>query len=237
MAFCSRWTACFVSCLALSGCASNDLMVKRLAESEAKIEHLIQADKKNEHRVNELAGQIQVLDDRIKGSDSQLMQLQTSVREIRIMQNELASRGAQATTTQIAVVNPDPASKGKDDGPPPEYVKAFGLYSANNFNAAIEAFETFLSHAPQSDYVANATYWIGECHYSLSDFPKALIVFQKVLDSYPKSTKVPDAMLKRGYTLAAMKEREKATRTFEELIRTHPSSPAAAKARERLTAN
>lgn len=237
MAFCSRWTACFVSCLVMTGCASNDLTVKRLAEAEAKIEHLIQTDKKNVLAVNELSGQIQALDDRIKGSDSQFKQMQTSLREVRVMQDELATRSAQKNTPKIAVVNPEPVSKGKDSGPPAEYVTAFGLYSANNFAAAIEAFIVFLSHAPQSDYAANANYWIGECHYSLSDLPKALIAFQKVLDSYPKSSKAPDAMLKRGYTLYAMKERDKATRTFEDLIRTYPSSPAAAKARERLTAN
>jgi tol-pal system protein YbgF len=237
MSFCSRSTVCFVSCLILSGCASSDLMVKRLAEAEAKIEHLIQTDKKNEQRVNELNGQIQTLDDRIKGSDAQLKLLQGSVREVRVMQDELATRGAQTVTPKIAVVNPEPPPKNRDSGPPAEYLKAFGLYSANNFPAAIEAFELFLSHTPKSDYAANAVYWIGECHYSLSDLPKAMIDFQKVLDNYPKSSKAPDAMLKRGYTLAAMNERDKAMRTFEELIRAYPSSPAAAKARERLTSN
>jgi tol-pal system protein YbgF len=237
MAFCARWTAGFLSCLALSGCASSDLMVKRLAESEAKIEHLIQTDKKNEQRLNELTGQIQAIDDRSRDSALQLKQMQASLRELYNRQDELLSRGAQAVTPKIAVVNPEPATKGKEGGPPAEYVKAFGLYSANNFAAAIEAFEAFLSQAPQSDYAANATYWIGECHYSLSDLSKALLAFQKVQDSYPKSTKVPDAMLKRGYTLTAMKERDKATRIFEELIRSYPSSPAAARARERLTAN
>jgi len=237
MAFPSRLTACFVSCLALSGCASNDLMVKRLAEAEAKIEHLIQTDKKNEQRVNEISGQIQVLDDRIKMSDSQLKQLNSSLAEVRVHQNELATREIQAPTPKIAVVNPEPVTKSRDSGPPAEYVNAFGLYSSNNFSAAIEAFEAFIAHFPKSDYVANATYWIGECHYSLSDLPKALAVFQKVLDNYPKSSKAPDAMLKRGFTLAAMKERDKAARTFEELIKAYPSSPAAAKARERLTAN
>jgi TolA-binding protein len=44
-------------------------------------------------------------------------------------------------------------------------------------------------------------------------------------------------MLKLGYTLAAMKEKGKANAIFENLIKSYPSSPAAAKARERLTAH
>lgn len=232
-----RWTACITACFALFGCASGDLMIKRQAEAEAKIEHLIQADKKHEQRMNELTGQIQSLEDQAKGSSAQLRQLQASLRELRTAQEESAARAVQTVTPKIEVVNPESVPSIKDSGPPAEYVKAFGLYSANNFSSAIQAFEAFLISAPRSDYAANATYWIGECHYSLSDLPKSLIYFQKVVDTYPKSAKAPDALLKLGYSQAAMKERDKARRTFEYLIRTYPSSPAAAKARERLTAN
>ena len=238
MAFGIRQTACILSSLALTGCASHDLMVKRQAEAEAKIEHLIQADKKNVQRMNELSGQIQSLEEQSKGSAVQIKQLQTSLREVRTAQEEITARIVQPVVTpKIEVVNPEPAPKTKDSGPPAEYVKAFGLYSANNFVGAIEAFEAYLVHAPQSDYAANATYWIGECHYSLSDLPKSLIFFQKVVDTFPKSAKAPDALLKLGYAQSALKERDKARKTFEYLVKTYPSSPAAAKARERLTAN
>ncbi|NVN89802.1 MAG: tol-pal system protein YbgF [Desulfuromonadales bacterium] len=230
-------TVCFLTCLALTGCASQDLMVKRQSEAEAKIEHLIQADKKSTQRMNELSGQIQTLDEQTRSYDSQIKQLQASIRELRTSQSELAVRALQPPTPKIEVVNQDVAPKNRESGPPAEYVKAFGLYSSNNFSAAIEAFQAFLAHAPKSDYAANAVYWTGECHYSLNDLSKSLASFQKVVDLYPGSTKVPDALLKLGYTQAAMKERDKSVKTFEELIRRYPSSPAAAKARERLTAN
>lgn len=232
-----RLTACITACFALFGCASSDLMIKRQAEAEAKIEHLIQTDKKNVQRMNELSVQIHSLEEQGRNSAAQVRQLQTSLRETRAAQEDAAARIVQASTPKIEVVNQEPAPKSKESGPPAEYVKAFGLYSANNFNAAIQAFEAFLVHAPQSEYAANATYWIGECHYSQSDLPNSLIFFQKVVDSYPKSTKAPDALLKLGYTQSAMKERDKAMKTFEYLVKTYPGSPAAAKARERMTAN
>ncbi len=234
-------TACLIWCFVFSGCAGNDLMVKRQAETEAKLEQLLQTGKKVEKRVNELSAQTQVLDDQAKTSSLQLKQLQDTIQELRIAQEDLKARVAllvqQAATPKVEVVNPEVAPKGKDAGPPPEYVKAFGLYSANNFPAAIEAFEAFLKENPQSDYISNAIYWIGECHYSQSDLVNALAAFQKVVENHPRSSKAPDAMLKMGYTLAAMKEKDKATATFENLIKSYPSSPAAAKARERLTAN
>ena len=237
----SRWITGVVFCFALTGCAANDLMLKRQSESEAKVEHLIQSDKKAEARLNELAGQIQIRDEQAKATASQINHLQETIRDLRTAQDEVKARllllAQRTATPKIEVVNQEATPKGKDSGPPAEYVKAFGLYSANNFAGAVTAFEAFLKNSPQSDYAANALYWIGECHYSLSDLPKAKEIFFKVAGNYPNSSKAPDALLKLGYTLAAMNEKDKAHAIFESLIKSYPSSTAATKARERLTAN
>lgn len=237
----SRLSTYIVLCFALTGCAANDLMLKRQSETEAKVEHLIQSNRKGDQRANELAGQIQALNDQAKAVATQIERLEDTIRELRKSQDELKARfillSQQTPTPKIEVVNQEPPAKGRDTGPPADYVKAFGLYSSNSFPEAITAFETFLKNNLQSEYAANALYWIGECHYSLSDLPKAKDIFFTVAGSYPNSPKAPDALLKLGYTLAAMKEKDKAHAIFENLIKSYPSSPAAAKARERLTAN
>lgn len=227
--------------LSLSGCAANDLMVKRQAEAEAKIEFLIQSAKKAEQSHNELAALLQVQGERLQSAAGEIKALKDEQLGLQVSDDELkatvASLVRQAQTPKVEIVNqPSPVKEGKESGPPAEYLKAFGLYSANNFLAAIESFESFLSTNPQSDYAANAVYWIGECHYTLSDLPKAKAAFSKVAELYPKSTKVPDALLKLGYTLSAMKEKEKAVEVFEKIITSYPSSHAAIKARERLNA-
>jgi tol-pal system protein YbgF len=226
----------------LPGCAANDLMVKRQAESEAKIEFLIQSSKRAEQRHNELAGLIQAQDERLKSTSTEIMHLNDEGRDLRTSQDELKVRVAklvqQSQTPKVEIVNqPSPAKVTHEFGPPAEYIKSFGLYSANNFQAAIESFESFIKNNPQSDYAANALYWIGECHYTLSDLPKAKNAFLKVVDNYPKSPKLPDALLKLGYTLSALKEKEQATGIFERIITVYPSSHAAIKARERLNAH
>lgn len=228
--------------LSFSGCAANDLMVKRQVESEAKIEFLIQSSKKAEQRHNELAGLLQVQDERLQSTVGEIKLLKDENRDLRTSGAELKARFANLTqqlqTPKVEIVNqPSPAKATRETGPPAEYLKSFGLYSANNFPAAIESFEAFLKNNPQSDYAANAVYWIGECHYTLSDLPKAKEAFLKVVDNYPKSSKLPDALLKLGYTLSALKEKEKATGIFEKIIKAYPSSPAATKARERLNAH
>ncbi|BCS55656.1 tol-pal system protein YbgF [Geobacter sp. SVR] len=235
----TRWSTCVVICLTLAGCAADELVIKRQAEAEAKLEYLIQADKKSGQRLNELSGQILSLEDQLKGSSEQIRQLQSTILEVRGGQDELKARVvllAQQAAPKVAVVNQATAHKTKDNGPPGEYVKAFGLYSTNHFTAAIEAFEAFLKNSPDSEYAANASYWIGECYYSMSELTKAAAAFQKTVDAYPKSSKAPDALLKLGYTLTTLKEGDKATAALESLIKGYPGSPAADKARQRLTA-
>lgn len=241
MPFSIRIVTCFLASAALTACGANDLMIKRQSEAEAKIEHLIQAGKKSEQRQNEFADRLQGLDDRQRAAADQIRALQDAIKELRASQDETRTRAAlldqRAVTPKVEVVNPAPPSKtSRDSGPPADYVKAFGLYSANNFADAIASFEAFVKANPHSDYTANALYWIGECHYSLSDLPKAKEAFFKVAGSYPNSPKAPDSLLKLGYTLSAMKEKEKARAIFESLIKSYPSSPAATKARERLSA-
>ncbi|NTW98373.1 MAG: tol-pal system protein YbgF [Geobacteraceae bacterium] len=216
--------------------------MKRQVESEAKIEFLIQSSKKAEQRYNEFAGLFQVQEDHFKSLSGEIKRLRDDNRDLRVSGDELKARVSiltqQSQTPKVEIVHPpSPVKVIKESGPPEEYIKSFGLYSANNFPAAIESFESFLKNHPQSDYAANAVYWIGECHYTLSDLPKAKEAFSKVVEVYPKSSKTPDALLKLGYTLSAMKEKEKATGVFERIITSYPSSPAAIKARERLNAH
>lgn len=216
-------------------------MIKRQAESEAKIEFLIQSAKKAEQRHNELAATQQIQAERMLSLSGELKLLKDENRDLMYVQNELTSKvltlTQQSQTPKVEVVNqPSPTKAIRESGPPAEYLKAFGLYSANNFVAAIESFEAFLRNNPQGDYAANAAYWIGECYYSLADFPKAKESFMKVADGYPKSSKAPDALLKLGFTLLSLKEKEKAMTLFERVITLYPSSPAAIKARERLSA-
>ena len=223
--------------LLLGGCAANDLAVKRQTETETKVEHLFQVAGGIEARLNELSGRLAALEERDTQRTAVFKELSDGVRELKEVNQALQAKvqtTAVVATPKVEVVNPEPASKGKDAGPPQGYLKAFGLYSSNNFTGAIQAFELFLKEQPTGEYVPNAHYWIGECYYSLSDLPKALGAFQKVLDGWPRHPKASDALLKIGYSYAAQKQPDKAKASFERLIRSYPASPAAVKARERL---
>lgn len=223
--------------LLLGGCAADDLMVKRQAESEARLERLQQSTATADVRLNQLAERLARLEEKeqqqaglVLAMGAQLAELKGHSRSVQAPQPESGT----VATPRIELVNPVSVAKGKDAGPPPAYLHAFGLYSSNAFPAAIEAFERFLGGQPGSEYVPNAHYWIGECYYSSTDLPKALTAFQKVVDGWPQHPKASDALLKMGYSYAALKQPEQATAVFERLIRSYPGSQAALKARERL---
>lgn len=223
----------------LGGCAANDLMVKRQTETEVKVEHLFQTIGGLEARLTEMNRRITSLEEKGAAQQAELRAFEEGLRGLK--EAQLASQAkSQADTTvavpKIELVNPDSPVKTKDSGPPAAYVKAFGLYSANNFSAAITAFEKFIQELPSSDFVPNAWYWIGECHYSSSDLIQALVAFKKVPDGWPRHPKAADALLKIGYSYAVLKQPDKARAAFEQVIRSYPGSPAALKARERLMA-
>lgn len=222
--------ACF---FVVAGCASQDVIVQKQAEMGARLEQLLQSNTMTASRLAEVTSELHGLQEKVKAHAVELEQVKASQKEL---QANITDRLAQPSTppTKIEVVNRDVPPKERESGPPQGYMKAFGLYSANNYGAAVEAFEAFLTSNPGSEYAANALYWIGECYYSQSNLPKALDYFKQVVEKYPKGSKAPDAMLKAGFTLYAMKESEKARTALESLVEKYPKSPAAAKARERM---
>ncbi|AJY68840.1 hypothetical protein RW64_04095 [Geobacter sulfurreducens] len=221
--------------VASAGCSGQDVIVRKQSEMETRLEHLHQASTTSGVRLAELSAEVTALRERLAAQGAELEQIKAGQRELQANITERLAQVAPAagTPSRIEVVSRDGAPREKD-GPPDAYLKAFGLYSANNFAGAVEAFQAFLAEHPDSEYAGNALYWIGECHYSRSDLPRALDAFRLVAERYPASTKVPDALLKSGYTLYAMKEPERAREILESLAAKYPRSPAAAKARERL---
>ncbi|MDD2337627.1 MAG: tol-pal system protein YbgF [Geobacteraceae bacterium] len=228
------------SILALSGCASQDTTLRKQAELESRLESLAKGNIMTTQRISALTNEVRDLQEQRKEDTATLRELRDSVMNLRGLTDELlAKKSASPTTTtpqKIELINKEEAGspQQKIDVRSEAYLKAFGLYSADKYEEAIESFTAFIKAYPDSEYAANAQYWIGECYYTRSDLPNALNSFKKVISNYPNGNKVPDAMLKAGYTLFAMKQPEKATPILESLISKYPDSPAAIRAKEKL---
>jgi tol-pal system protein YbgF len=234
---------------ATAGCVSNDAVVRKQMEMEARLEQLAQANVATNARMTELDGEVSALRQQMKAANADLAALHPTQAGLKTSLDEVNQRladmgkfraklegqsAATAITPKIEVVNSEPLPAGKEAAHQDAYMKAFGLFSANKYNDAIEAFAAFVTTYPASEYVGNALYWIGECHFNLKNYVSALESFNKVVAEYPDGQKAPDAMLMIGFSLITMNEPAKAKAALQSLVEKYPDSQAAAKAKERL---
>lgn len=106
------------------------------------------------------------------------------------------------------------------------YRESLAAYRSGRYQDALSGFESFLGAKPKDDYVDNALYWIGECHYGLGDYSAAVKYFERVMREKPDGNKVPDAMLKMSLALDRVGKAERATGVLQKLTQRYPLTNA-----------
>ena len=99
---------------------------------------------------------------------------------------------------------------------------------------AMRGFRQYLESFPSTALAANATYWIGECHYRQKRFRQAIEQYDAVLNRYPRSDKTASALLKKGYAHLELGERSQGVVQLQHVLRQFPTSDEANLARQRL---
>jgi tol-pal system protein YbgF len=167
-------------------------------------------------RVQQLEEEIRRLNGLLEEQASLLMRLQDQSLERYVeMDRRLAAIG---TVDPSAVIEGDDEtdSLAPDDAVPSAdvpvtvaevqpgereaYQSAYGLVRERQFEAAVDAFNTFLASYPFGRFAPNAHYWLGELYLVIEpvDPESARQNFQLLLDQYPNDRKVPDALYKLG---------------------------------------
>jgi len=129
-----------------------------------------------------------------------------------------------AETTEVQV-----DTDGKD-----QYTQAFGYLKEGRYSKSITEFESFIKTYPDSKYLDNAQYWLGEANYVSRNYSKALNEFQRLIAEFPDSSKIPGARLKIGYTYFELKNWAAASESLQQVIRLYPNTAVAKKANDRL---
>lgn len=114
------------------------------------------------------------------------------------------------------------------------YQDSLAQYRSGDYGEALQGFRTFLNSEPRDDYVDNALYWIGECHYGLGEYETSVDLFQRILDELPTANKVPDAMLKMSLAFDRLGQPQRAVEMLEELTEKYPNSNPGRLGAERL---
>lgn len=103
-----------------------------------------------------------------------------------------------------------------------------------DYAASIPAFEAFIAKYPQSSFIANSHYWLGQLYYQKDDLAKAKSNFQIVAKQFPNNSKMPDVLEKLGLVSEKENNAAAAKRYYNQLIKSFPKSKAAARARIKL---
>lgn len=129
---------------------------------------------------------------------------------------------------------------GGGSAPPPNvsptqlWDRVYALYTAGQFDLAIEGFQSYIRGFPTSPLADDAQLYIGHSYYSAGKYADAASALQRVIGGYPQSDSVPPAYYKLGLTYEAMKQFEQARRAFETVIKNHNGTAEAQLARQAL---
>ncbi|MDV6316907.1 tol-pal system protein YbgF [Idiomarina sp. HP20-50] len=102
------------------------------------------------------------------------------------------------------------------------------------YDAAIPAFESFLKNFPNSTYVPNAHYWLGQLFFAERQYDKAKQHFETVVNKYPDSNKRGDCLLKLGAIASEQGKTADAKAYYKQVIEQYPDSTEANLAKQRL---
>lgn len=167
-----------------------------------------------------LRGQLEVVSNRVDGLDKRQKDLYVDL-DTRLRKFE----SAKSDQDKVAL-----AAQAEQQA----YESGLAQFKANNYGAAIQSLQAFLTAYPQSQLAPSAQYWIGNAHYALRDFRNAIAAQQKLISLWPDSAKAPDALLNMASSQAEMGDAKASRATLQALVSKYPNSPAAEQAKQRL---
>ena len=178
-------------------------------------------------------------------ADETTVRLSTMSQELQSLRQTMASMSTPTPTvtpsTDPALADPAAPSAPASGNPPPSNLsptqlwdRVYALYTAGQFDLAIEGFQSYIRSFPTSPRAAEAQTYIGHSLYSAGKYPDAAAALQKVMTNYPQSDSVPEASYKLGLTYEAMKQFDAARRAFETVIKNHFNTQYATLAKQAL---
>lgn len=162
--------------------------------------------------------------------------LPQSVKQQTTQNAEISAPAVNTTTTEEAApeVNATESATDNSDTDHAAYEVAYQYIRGKDYAHAVDAMQEFITKYPDSPYIANAHYWLGELFLTRGDFDKATQQLETVIQKYPDSSKVSDAILKLAFVYFDQGNVSKAKQQFMLVKNKFPESSAARIADNRL---
>lgn len=104
------------------------------------------------------------------------------------------------------------------------------------YDQAIPEFRAFIAKYPNSAYIANAHYWLGQLLFNKNNFKEAQQEFEQVVNFHVDSSKRPDALSKLAIVAQKLGNNARAVQLYQQVIAEYPDSLPAKLAEPRLKA-
>ena len=198
------------------------------ARIDTKLDRSVTLDLANQHEqtmqeIARLRGQLEVLANEVT----------TAQKRQKDFYADLDARIAKLEPRQVSI---DGKEIEVDASELKSYEAAMKLFTAGDYKAAANALTEFVRRHPDSSYASNAQYWLGNAYYAQRDYKSAIASQEIVASTYKDSAKAPDAMLNIASSYIELKDKKSAKKALQQLVAKYPGSPAAATAKDRLTA-
>jgi tol-pal system protein YbgF len=211
---------------------------KRITELEKKFSTRTDAQHRQQEQldvmqneVNELRGSIEVQNYQLEKILDRQRELYLEIdKRIESVKTQSSIMPADAVSTPVTTTAA-PLSENENEA----YDKAVNLILKDKlYEQAIPEFQTFLQNFPNSSYVPNAHYWLGQLLFNKQDWAGAGQQFQSLMTNYPDSSKRADATLKLGITEMERSNAARAKQLWEQVVAEFPNSSSAKLAEKRL---
>lgn len=217
---------------------------QRITELERKFSMRTEAQHRQQEQldimqneVNELRGAIEVqnyqLEKILERQRELYLEIDKRMESVKLQpqsQPQPSTIPAAVTNTVVAT-SEVPLSANENEA----YDKAVNLILKDRlYDQAIPEFQAFLQNFPNSSYVPNAHYWLGQLLFNKQDWAGAGEQFSSLITGFPDSSKRADATLKLGITEMERSNAARAKQLWEQVVSEFPDSSSAKLAENRL---
>lgn len=251
-------TAFVVSATAMAQAPVYDVNNSGTAELEKRItvlERMVDSRTEMQHRLQQQIDTMQGEIDQLRGSvevhTNQLEKVLERQRELYLeidkrveaLKQSSGQQGGNSSRSSSSSESSDntSASSSADNASSPSmsedeaYDNAVNLIlKSREYDKAIPAFRSFIEDYPNSQYAANAHYWLGQLLFNKREWAQAEEQFIQVVERYTKSSKRAEAMVKLGVIAQRQGDNGTARDYFNRVISDYPNSSAKRLAESKL---
>lgn len=213
--------------------AANETDVQRL---ERLLQNRNRVQLQMQQQLDEMTQEISTLRGELERNTYDMEQMLQRQRELFIEIDKLRSQqGAAVAAVPVATDKTKPDGKFTTNvDEQTAYQNAVDLIlKKRDYTGAIEAFKQFQKDFPESTFMPNSHYWLGQLYFAKRQDAEAEKSFKAVL-GFAKSNKRADALVKLGDIAKRGNKADEAKKYYEQVISEYPGSSSAKVAQSNL---